>query len=283
MRLLRLDELPAVPLERVVRHSRLTGFVLLALVAAPALVVAVAWRGVLESLAALPWFFWIAGGPVLAGALFVWLLVLSAARTNAQAGLLATNWLLRASAAGIGVQLRSFRNFHFRTDVPSVLWLEPREVRCARRVVESGWVDNGRGRTLVRTSWLELELADVDGAAIEQRLDAERRDPGPEVRVLGIRMRTRMNDTPVFLARPGALRVEWLGKRMLEALREVVEIAPELRIELDQALGSGLEPRVKALCARGMRMEALELARRERKLSLAEAKELVESLEKRAA
>lgn len=150
-------------------------------------------------------------------------------------------------------------------------------------MVESGWVENGRGRTLVRASWLELELAGVDCAAIGQRLDEERRDPGPELRVLGIRMRTRTNDTPVFLARPGVLRVEWLGQRMLEALREVVEIAPELRVELDQALGTALEPRVQALCARGLRMEALELARRERKLSLAEARELVESLEKRAA
>lgn len=283
MRLLPLDELPEVPLERVVRHSRLAGFVLLTLVATPALVVAVAWRSVYESLAALPWVFWIVGGPVALGALFVWLLVVAAARSNAQAGLLATNWLLRTSAAGIGVQLRSFRDFHFRRDVPCVLWLEPRELRCARRVVESGWVDNGRGRTLVRTSWLELELVDVDSAAIERRLDEERRDRGPEVRVLGIRMRTRVNDTPVFLARPGVLRVEWLGKRMLEALREVVEIAPELRVELDRALGNELEPRVRALCARGMRMEALELARRERKLSLAEARQLIESLEKRAA
>lgn len=283
MRLLLPDELPQVPLERVVRHPRLGGFVMLAFVAAPAVAAACCWRGILESLAALPWFFWIPGGPVLAGSLLLWLLVFSATRSVAQAGLLPTNWLLRVSSAGVGVHLRSFRNAHFRRDVPTVLWLERGEIARARKVVESGWMRGRNGKTRVRTAWLELELANVDCAAIERRLDEERREQGPEVRRLGIRMRTRFGGTSVFFARPGVLRVEWLGKRMLEALREEVEISPVLELDLDAALGTELEPRVRALCARGMRMAAHELVRRERRVSWTDARTFVEETEKRAA
>jgi hypothetical protein len=283
MRLLPHIELPEVPLERVIRHGAAGGFVLLLVVAAPAVLVAAFFGRLASNFASLPWVFWIVGGPLMLVAFLVWLLVLQAVRSSAQAALLPTNWVLRVSAAGIGVHLRSFRNAHFRKDVPTVLWLDPGEVVRARRVRESCWIANARGRQLVRRSWLELELEGVDTAALEKRLDEERRDQGPEIRVLGIRTHARFNDTPVFVARPGVLRVEFLGQAMLEALREQVEIAPEQKIDLDSALGSELEPRVRALCVRGMEMAARELVRRERGLSWTEAKEYVEGLGRKAA
>jgi hypothetical protein len=283
MRLLLHDELPDVPLERVFRHNRAAGFVMLLLVGAPAVLAALNARAIGATLRELPGLFWILGTlPALLASL-VWLLVLQAASHSMQAGLLATNWVLRVSAAGIGVQLRSYRNTHFRRDVSTVLWLETREVLCARRVTESGWISNAHNRVFVRKNWLELELRDAACAPLEQRLAEERAEQGPQIRVLGIRTRTRFDEQPVFVTRPGVLRVEWLGRGMLEALREVVAVAEDVELDLDQALGTDLEPRVRALCARGMQFSAYELLRRERGMSLPAAKRHVEELARKAA
>jgi len=283
MRLLPQSELPEVPIERVLRHSVLGGFVMLVVLAAPGVLAVLFCRSIGASFAALPWFFWLVGGPMFLCGLALYLLVLSAARSSAMAGLLPTNWLLRVSAAGIGVQLRSYRNTHFRKDVSTVLWLDPGEVARARRVIESGWVKSSKGKTLVRANWLELELQGVDCAPIEQRLAEERAEQGPEMRVMGIRTHTRFNEMPAYFVRPGVLRVQWLGKGMLEALREQVEVAPDEKIDLEQALGTELEPRVKALCARGLKIAAYELLRNERGLSLVDAKRFVEDAERKAA
>jgi len=283
MRLLRHDELPEVPLERVFKHSVLGGFVMLFVLGAPAVLGAAYFRHFSASFERLPWFFWLVGGPMMLIGLLLWLLVLQAAKSSIQSSLLPTNWVLRVSAAGIGVQLRSYRNSHFRKDVATVLWLDPGEVARARRVIESGWVQSAKGKTLVRASWLELELQGVDCAPIEKRLAEERAEQGPEIRVLGIRTRTRFNEMPAYFVRPGVLRVQWLGKGMLEALREQVEVAPDAKIDLEQALGTELEPRVKALCARGLNIAAYELLRNERGLSLADAKRFVEDVERKAA
>jgi hypothetical protein len=283
MRLLLHDELPEVPLERVFRHSRAAGFVMLLLVGAPAVLAALNARAIGATLRELPGLFWILGTPPALLAALVWLLVLQAASHSAQAGLLATNWVLRVSAAGIGVQLRSYRNTHFRRDVPTVLWLDTREIRCARRVTESGWISNARNRVFVRKNWLEIELRDAACAPLEQRLAEERAEQGPQIRVLGIRTRTRFDEQPVFVARPGVLRVQWLGRGMLEALREVVAVAEDVELDLDQALGTELEPRVEALCARGMKFCAYELLCRQRGMSLPAAKRHVEELARKAA
>jgi len=283
MRLVLHDDLPVVPLERVFRHSRVAGFVLLFLVGAPAVIATWKFREIASSFETLPWFFWVVGGPMLLLGFLVWLFVLQAANHAAQSGLLATNWALRVSASGIAVQLRSFRNSHFPKDVPTVLWLETREVARARRVTESGWIANSKGKTYMRSSWLELELQNVECAPIEKRLAEERAEQGPQIRVLGIKTRTRFNDSPAYFVRPGVLRVEWLGNGMLLALHEVVEIAPEVQIDLDQALGTALEPRVKAYCDRGWQIAAHRLVQRERGLSWSEAKKFVEELGRKAA
>src|SRR5258706_9972019 len=283
MRLLLHSELRRVPLERVFGHSKLAGFVLLLLVGAPAVVAKWKIREIGAIFESLPWFFWLVAGPLVLMGFLLWLLVLQTASHAAQSGLLATNWVLRVSSAGIGVQLRSFRNAHFPKDVPTVLWLDPREVARARRVSETGWIASSKGKQLVRSSWLELELQGVDSAPIEKRLAEERAEQGPQFRVLGIKTRSRFNDSPAFFARPGVLRVEWLGQGMLDALRELVEIAPDVKVDLDQALGTELEPRVRAYCDRGWQIAAHRLVQRERGLSWVEAKKFVEELARKAA
>jgi len=283
MRLLLHDELPRVPIERVFRHSLVGGFVMLLVIGAPAVLAAVFWRPIASAFGALPWIAWLVVAPVLLVSFGLYLLVLSAAKSSAQAGLLRTNWVLRVSGAGIGVQLRSFRNAHFRSDVPTVLWLDPAEIERARRVIESGWIQNSRGKTLLRGSWLELELRNVDCVPIEKRLAEERADQGPEIRVLGIKTRSRFDEMPAYFVRPSVLRVEWLGRGMLDALRKEVEVAEDLKLDLDQALGTELEPRVQALCTRGMRIAAYELLCRERGLSLGEAKKFIEEHGRKAA
>ena len=283
MRLLVHDDLPSLPAGRVFRHSPVAGFALLAIVGLPAVGVACCAQRIGASFEALPWFFWVVGGPLMFMGFLLWLLVLQTASHAAQSGLLATNWVLRVAPSGCAIQLRSFRNSHFPRDVPTVLWLESGEIRCARRVQETGWIASSKGRRLVRSSWLELELQGVDCAPIEMRLAQERAEQGPPIRVLGIKTRTRFNDTPAFFVRPGVLRVEWLGAGMLAALRETTEIAPDLKVDLDQELGTQLEPRVKAYCDRGWQIAAHALVQRERGLSWSEAKKFVEEVGRKAA
>ncbi|MBK7643797.1 MAG: hypothetical protein IPJ19_12255 [Planctomycetes bacterium] len=283
MRLLRPDELPEVPSERVLRHSAVGAFVLLALIAAPVFGAALCWSTLMQSLHPLPWFLWIIAGPLALLAGLLWLLVLQAARASAQAALLPSNWLLRVGGSGLAIQLRSFRNFHFRKDVPTILWLEASEVSRVRRVRESRSSADAHDRSRVYSYRIEIELAGVDTTPIAERLAAEQKDPGPRQRFLGIPYNSRFNETPVIVARPGVLQLEYLGRRMLRTLGTLVEVAPDREVDLDRDLGGALEQRVQALCERGMRLDAVALLRHERGMSLTQAKLFTDRFVKQAA
>jgi hypothetical protein len=231
----------------------------------------------------IPWPAWFVLAPMalLCGGL--WLLCLHAIGQVAYRAMLPSNWLMRVSRAGLVLNLRSYQNAHFPCDGPTVARLSWPEVARARKVVERS-TRRGKGghETLERKSWLELELAGVDTVELQRLIAGERERPGPERSFLGIRGRSRSNHVPVFVERPGVLRIEWVGGDPLQAIGQHVEVGPKLTLDLDRRSGD-LDTRLRALLARGDRMAAHELARNELGISLTEARARVEELERKAA
>lgn len=283
VRLLLPSDLPQVPLERVFRSSVISNLFALLVFASPVVILVRCGGQILAHAQRAPMPFWFVAAPLALAGLLLWLLVLQALFNTLRCSLLPSNWILRVSSAGIGIQLRSYQNAHFRQDVPTVIWLETSEVARGRVVQESYWITSTTTRRIVSRNWLELELQGVDLAPLEARLDEERRDPGPEMRVLGIRTHVRSGDVPVFVAGPNRLRVQLLRPAMVEALREQVEITPTEKVRLEFGPGTELEPRVRELYMRGQQMIAADLVRRERGVTLVEAKKFVEDAVKKAA
>jgi len=213
----------------------------------------------------------------------LWLLCLHVVGQVAYRAMLPSNWLLRVAPAGLLLNLRSYQNPHFPCDGPTVVRFTWPELARARKVVERSTRRGKHGHeTLVRKSWVELELAVTDTGELERLIAAERNRPGPERSFLGIRGRSRSNHVPVFVERPGVLRMDWVGGGVLRALERHLALGPRLTIDLDRQPGD-LDARLCALLARGNRFAALELARRELGLSLSEAKGHMEELERQAA
>lgn len=283
MELLSADLFQREPGERVYRHGAVGPLVMWALFVLP-LPLAIAGRAELgEVLRALAWPAWIVLAPMALVCGGLWLLCLYAVGQVAYRAMLPSNWLLRVSPSGLALNLRSYQNAHFPNDGPTVARLAWPELARARKVVERSTRRGRNGHaTLERKNWIELELRGIDTSALERLLAAERVRPGPERSFLGVRGRSRSNHAPVFLDRPGVLRLDWVGAGALRALGEHVEVAPRLTIDLDRLAGD-VDTRMRALLARGKRMAAIELARRELGLSLADARRRADELERRAA
>ncbi len=283
MQLLSIDLVQREPGERVFRHGVIGPLVMWALFAFP-LPLALHFRAELgEFLRSVPWPAWFLIVPMTLVCGGLWLLCLHAVGQVAYRALLPSNWLLRVSPAGLVLNLRSYQNAHFPHDGPTAVCLVWTELARARKVVERSTRRGRRGNeTLERKSWIELELADLDTAELERLLDNERTRPGPERSFLGVRGRSRSNHVPVFVARPGVLRIDWVGGGALQALGTHLELAPKLTLDLDHQPGD-LDARLRSLLAHGKRSAAHELARTELGLSLAEARDRVEALERRAA
>lgn len=278
-----VDLIQREPGERVFRHGVIGPMVMWALFVLP-VPLAVHLRAELAQAArSVPWPAWFVIVPMALVCGGLWLLVVQAVGQVAYRAMLPSNWLLRVSPAGLVVNLRSYQNAHFPYDGPTVARFPWAELRGARKVVERSSRRGPGGRTtLERKSWLELELAGVETAALERLIAAERARKGPERTFLGMRGSSRSNHVPVFVDRPGVLRLDWVGRGALHALGDHLELGERRTLDLDQQPGD-VETRLRTLLTRGNRMAAHELARNELGLSLTQARKRLEELERRAA
>lgn len=286
MELLRADQVLPEPCERVFRHGAFGPFLLWTVLAAPLAGGLVLRAELTRAAAALPWFTWIFLGPLVLLGAALYLLCLQAALQVVQRALLPSNWLMRVSSAGLVLKLRSFQNAHFPEDGPTVVRFAWGELVAARRLVERVQSLGGR-RADARKPWLELELrSGVDSDALARLLDHERERPAPQASFLGVTSRARFGHVPVFVAGPGLVRVEWLGRGMLRALEPHLAIGAAREAALGKAADGGttdLDTRLRELCLRGEHLSATALARTELGLSLLEAKTHVERLARAAA
>ncbi|MFT5291572.1 MAG: hypothetical protein ACI8PQ_000367 [Planctomycetota bacterium] len=193
------------------------------------------------------------------------------------------NWIMIVSRAGLHLNLRSYRHWHFGGEDPTVVRLDFCEIKSAGRVTQvTQSVHGDTGRTEFKR-FLEITLVDGIspelGAAIRQETNRE----APERNFLGVTSSTKFNHVPVSTPRPGVLHVEW-KRGMLRALSDRVQLVDPRKVddENKQACRS-FEENLQALLGRAERMAAIQLVRSEHELSLTGAKLWLSERERKSA
>ncbi|MGH9495225.1 MAG: hypothetical protein ACRD3B_09525 [Candidatus Sulfotelmatobacter sp.] len=201
------------------------------------------------------------------------------------------NWLVRKGDDGLFIHIRSYLNERLSPDDPTVMFLAYSEIRSARLVRERVEVLDSANQNKTETQiirWVELELA-IDPGPVAAALDAESSRPGaPEKRWYGSST-TLYRDYPAQMQVAPFLRIKWQAvpgpRAFLEALREHVEIAPEVKTDTNFAHIQDLpveeqKKRLRDLKARGQVIPAVYLAQRIYRCNLTEAKRIVDGLGK---
>jgi hypothetical protein len=202
----------------------------------------------------------------------------------------ASNWLLRTSDAGLFVQFRSYLNYHFPREDPTVVFIPYHEIRSARLVRERREIPDTDSRSGQSTSvqfrrFVELELAG-DSAPLARALRAESEKLAPK-EARGYRSIYR--HSPVRLISPTRLQLEWgvvpSARVLVNALRRYTEIAAPVRESQDYAHLKGLgreeqESRLLKLVESGQTMTAIKMARALYAYDLTKARAFVEGLQR---
>jgi hypothetical protein len=202
-----------------------------------------------------------------------------------------THWLVRMTDDGLFIKLRSYLNYRFSDQDPTVVFIPYSEISSAKLVKERQAIpdrDEGNRRaTTTRTRrFIELELAGNS----EQLADAL---TGESKRVFakpadgGANVSTRYQHLPVRLATPNLLRIEWgvlpNAQTILDALTRhtLVDHATAVSknfVNLDGLSREEQESRLLELAQSGDMIGAVTMARTLYAYDLATAKNFVESL-----
>lgn len=169
----------------------------------------------------------------------VWLLLLAVIYHTTRAAFLKTNWIVQWSHSGLLIQFRSFLNYRFPDDTPTIAFVPLSEIRSVKKTAEKLKV-LGLDRSPRTEYWTFLDVR-TDREAIlplKEALDAEREffgsshGPGP----------MKALHYPVQVPEPGLIRIAWKSPqdhihpridKALEILRYTipVEQAPEIGLE----------------------------------------------------
>jgi hypothetical protein len=276
MELLKAECAAAEPGERCVRHGRAGQIVILLVLAAPLAALVARHELVLGGLGNVTWVGWLGLAPLLAVCVPVYAVILVAAIQITRRAFSPANWLMRLSPAGLTLNLRSFQNAHFPAPEHVVVRLSWREVACVREARDVTPVRDP-DQSARRERWLQIELAGVDTGPIAAAVKAERERRGPETKRFGITSRTRFGHVPVFVATPGILRTDWMGKSLLPEFERYTRVEELHVFNLNDT--PDLAARLAELVRRGDELAAVQLARQELGLTLGEAREHVRSLQ----
>jgi hypothetical protein len=221
----------------------------------------------------------------LAGVLVVGLFLL---RRFIVARFLRSNWLVRMSDDGLFIQFRSYLNYHFPPEDPTVVFVPHREIRSVRLVRERRNLPDqrGAGSSMRFRRMVEFELAGESGP-LARALADERAKPSPkEARWYGY-SGTKYKHYPMSLVSATRLRLEWgivPGPAVfLHAMRRHTDVLTPVRVVQDydglEALSrEEQETRLLELAESGQTMAAIGLARRLYSYNLTEARAFVEGL-----
>jgi hypothetical protein len=275
MRLLRLQDVETGPNDPVFRHARLRALIV--------------WLAGFAATAAL--FFkaftqkWPPGyifGPFL-------LLFLLLTLRFVTARFHPSNWLVRMNEMGIYVQYRSYLNYQLPDDAPSVVFLSFDEVASARLIKERVETPDPAKPGAMQTQYLrhvELELPG-NTAPLAEALSAERGEQAPVVKRWYGSSSTLYRDYPVRMIAPKFVRIHWDvvpgAHKFLDALRPYTVIADPVSLTQDFTRLKSLscddqQKQLRELAARGEVITATYAARQLYGGSLAEAKQMVDSL-----
>ncbi len=214
----------------------------------------------------------------------MWLLVLPALFTAARDSFTADNWVLRAGAEGLMLQLRSYANRHFPRDCETVVYLAWEEVAGASGFLERQRLPRGLHSAVGverRHRILELELG-TDTEELRQAILRERERKAPKIGI----SRSKSSHYPVTVVSPGVVRVAFGGlspglDRALEILGERAPCKRELRrldVDWEGLEGRELERFIVRLYREGDTLSADSIVQRRYGVSLIEARDYVERL-----
>jgi len=218
---------------------------------------------------------WIVAGPLFFACGATLLLAIGGGVGAFVASLSEANWFLGVARDGLYLNVRSYLNAVANDPTPTVVFVPFSEIASACKVTERWDVQRSGESTTQFSAWLELVLADVDTAPLARALEAEVARVPPERSFLGVRVRTKVLDRPVFVEQPGIVRVRW-KRGVLSALEGRVRIEPKRKSRFGPD-----EARIPDLVRRGDRMAAIAAARSRGARSLAEARRIVEEVEQR--
>lgn len=200
-----------------------------------------------------------------------------------------SNWLVRMNETGIYVQYRSYLNYHFPADEPSVVFFSFGEIASARLVKECVEIPDSMKPGASQTQYLRYVELELPGntAPFADALQAERGERAPlQTRWYGTSS-TLYRDYPVAMTDAQSVRIHWDvvpgARKFLEALSPYTVIADPVSLTQDftQLKSLSREEQQKRLCelaARGQTITATYAARRLYGCSLGEAKRMVDSL-----
>lgn len=279
MRLLRLQDAQAGPYDRVFRHARMRA--LIVWLAGFAVAIGLLYRAMSAT--------WVPGyvfGP------FVLLFLLLTFRFVA-ARFHESNWLVRLRDTGLFVQYRSYLNYGLSAADPSVVFIPLGEIASARLVKERLETPDTTkpGGTLTQfLRYVELELTG-DVAPLASALGDERGESAPVEKHWYGSSTTLYRDYPVTIDTPPFVRIRWDvapgARTFLDALRPHTVIADTVSLKADftrlQSLGAEEQKtRLQELARRGDVITAAYIARRLYGGGLADAKAVVEGLQREA-
>ncbi len=276
MRLLRLQDVEIGSKDRVFRHAPLRA--LIVWLAGLAASIALFYNGYAGK--------WSPG--YLFGAFLLLFVLLT--RRFVTARFHPSNWLVRMNETGIYVQYRSYLNYEFPAEDPSVTFLSLGEIASARLVKERVTTPDPARPGTSQTQYLryvDLELSG-DTAPLANALQAERGEEAPlKKRWYGGTSSTLYRDYPATMTAPNTIRIHWNvvpgTHRFLDALRPYTVIKDPISLRQDFTQTKSLsreeqEKQLRELVARGENMSAVAAASKIYRCSLGEAKRIVDSL-----
>lgn len=229
----------------------------------------------------LPWWGWLVASPMVLIALLIWGVVIVAAYRALSACFRSTNWVMKVAHTGVYLQYRSYLNYHFADEGPTVVFVGFDEIASARKTIHhTRGVDSEGDERITGKKWLEMRLGDVD---TEDLRAAAASEAAPRKGVGG---RSRFHHVPVWVSGSGVVRVEWRGRGMLRSFPGSVSIGPVERTGVGYEGDGGesrLEEQIIELMEQGRRMGAVKLIRRRYAMNLTQATRFADELAGRLA
>lgn len=274
MRLLRLQEVEISPNDRVFRHARLRA--LIVWLAGFAATMALFYK---SHSAKFPFGYFFASFALLFLLVYVRMVT---ARFHP------SNWLVRMDDTGFYLQYRSYLNYEFSPDVPSVVFFSFGEIASARLIKERVTTPDAMKPGASQTQYLrhiELELPS-DTTALAEALSNERGEQAPLKKGWFGTSSTLYRDYPITLNAP-FLRIHWDvvpgTHTFLELLRPYTVIADTVSLTQDFTHLKSLsredqQKRLRELDARGQTITAVYAASQLYGCSLGDADQMVSSL-----
>ena len=223
------------------------------------------------------WWGWVLLSPVIAMVVGLWLLVFSAMKGTVVASFRSTNWVMTVALNGVYIQYRSHLNYHFPGDVPTVVFVPFSEIDAVQRTRHTSMGCDSKGHKQKQTkSYLDIHLKEIDAEPLKQ---AVHRESAMKPQKKGFSS-MRFNHVPVRVVDSDVIRIEWRGKRMVEAFKRYIDVRPARRTGIGHDVKPpGVDEQITELVENGDTIGATRMVRGAYGMSLTEARQFVGELQ----